>query len=169
MQPPFVTSTYRITGLRYTYGCPTSSAAYVRKLYLLNKSVPLHLWMRNFKCSLRLSTLPRGSLRYVTLMVPISSTAYVSNLYLQNHAVTLHLCLCDLYCSLSLLEGYLQTQGLNYTYRRATLSAAYVCKLYLQNCWITVQVWVSNLECSLSLLAPRTETLGYTTLMGAPF
>ena len=33
VHPMFVSSTYRITWLRYTYGCPTSSAAYVCKLY----------------------------------------------------------------------------------------------------------------------------------------
>ena len=34
MQPMFVSSTYRTTGLQYTYRSPTFSAGYVCKLYL---------------------------------------------------------------------------------------------------------------------------------------
>ena len=37
-----------------TYECPIFSAAYICKLYLLNKSFPLNLWIRQFKSSLGL-------------------------------------------------------------------------------------------------------------------
>ena len=164
----FGSSTYRITRLPHTYGYATLSGANVSKLYLQNHWATLHFWVRYLKCSLGLSTLPRGLVGYTTLISAYLIAAYVSKLYLQNHSVTLHLLVCHLYCSLSLLEVYLRNQGLHYTYRCATLSAAYVCKLYLQNCWITLHVWVSNLESSLSLLALRTETLGSTTLISVP-
>ena len=40
----FVGSTYRITGLEYTYGCATLSLAYVGYLFLANHWVTLRLW-----------------------------------------------------------------------------------------------------------------------------
>ena len=44
-----VGSTYRITGLQYTYGCATLSAACVGYLYLENHWVILQLWVRYLK------------------------------------------------------------------------------------------------------------------------
>ena len=44
-----VGSTYRITGLQYTYGCATLSAAYLGYLYLGNHWVTLQLWVRHLK------------------------------------------------------------------------------------------------------------------------
>ena len=49
MQLMFVCSTYRITGLDYTYGCATLSAAYVGYLYLENHWVTPQLWVRHLK------------------------------------------------------------------------------------------------------------------------
>jgi len=68
VQPTLVTSTYRITGLHYTYGCPTLSAAYVGWLYLQNQWFTLDLWVSSLKCSLRLLGLLTGSLSYNTLL-----------------------------------------------------------------------------------------------------
>ena len=65
----FVSSTYRITAVHYTYGCailcaanagylylenhcPTLSAAYVCMFYLQNFFVTLHLGVHPFKCIL---------------------------------------------------------------------------------------------------------------------
>ena len=42
VQSMFVGSSYRITGLHYTYGCASLSAAYRCKLYLQNHWVTLH-------------------------------------------------------------------------------------------------------------------------------
>ena len=44
-----VGSTYRITGLQYTYLCATLSAAYLGYLYLGNHWVTLQLWVRYLK------------------------------------------------------------------------------------------------------------------------
>ena len=44
-----VGSTYRITGLQYTYGCATLSAAYVSYLYLENHWVTLQSWVDYLK------------------------------------------------------------------------------------------------------------------------
>ena len=63
-----VTSTQRITGLHYTYGCPTLIRAYVGYLYLQNHRVTLHIWESNLKFSLCLLALPSESLGYTTLM-----------------------------------------------------------------------------------------------------
>ena len=64
----FVTSIYRITGLKYTYRCAILSAAYLCKLYLQNHWVTLHLWVSNLKFSLLLLPLPTQSLCFTTLM-----------------------------------------------------------------------------------------------------
>ena len=63
VQPNLVTTTYRITGLHYIYGCPTLSAAYVGWLYFQNQCVTLHLW-----CSRCLFGLLKESLSYNTLI-----------------------------------------------------------------------------------------------------
>ena len=53
-------------------------------------------------------------------------------------------------------------------YKIATFSEAWVFKLYLESHCVTVHVWFSNLKCNLSLLDLRTESVGYTTPIGAP-
>ena len=45
----FVSFTYTITGLRYTYGSATLSAAYVGYLYVENHWVTLQLLVRHIK------------------------------------------------------------------------------------------------------------------------
>ena len=70
VQPMLVSSTYRITGLRYIYGCATLSAAYVfsQSTYRIT-GLRLHLWMRYLKCSLCFFLAPPSeSLGYTTLM-----------------------------------------------------------------------------------------------------
>ena len=67
-EPMLVSSTFSMTGLRYTYGCATVSAAYVRNLYVQNLWVTLHSWVSNLKCSLCLLALSMESLCYTTLM-----------------------------------------------------------------------------------------------------
>ena len=57
---------------------------------------------------------------------------------------------------------------LHYTYGNATQSADYVGYLYFHNHWDTPYKWVSNPKDSLCWLALPRESLGYTTLMGAP-
>ena len=61
----FVISTLRITGLRYTYGFATLSAAY---LCLEDHLVALDLKGFNFNCSLTWLTPPSESLGYTTYM-----------------------------------------------------------------------------------------------------
>ena len=68
VQLMFVSSTYRITGLHYTYGSATLSAAYVGYLYFLNHWVTLHIWVSNLKGSLCWLALPTESLGCTTLM-----------------------------------------------------------------------------------------------------
>ena len=68
VQLMFVSSTYRITGLHYTYGSATLSAAYVGYLHLLNHWVTQHIWVSNLKGSLCWLALPTESLGYTTLM-----------------------------------------------------------------------------------------------------
>ena len=53
VQLMFVSSTYRITGLHYTYGSATLSAAYVGYLYVENHRVTLQLLVRHLKQNLR--------------------------------------------------------------------------------------------------------------------
>ena len=103
----FVSSTYRITGLHYSYGCPTLNAAYVFKLYLQNYRFTPNLSVPLFKCNLSLYTLLTKSLGYTTLMGVQYSVQpmFVSSTY--------------------------RTTGLQYTYWSHTFSAGYVGKLYL--------------------------------------
>ena len=63
-----VSSTFSMTGLRYTYGCATVSAAYVCNPYLQNHWVTLHSWVSNLKCSLCLLALPTESLANTILI-----------------------------------------------------------------------------------------------------
>ena len=114
-QRMFVSSTYKITGLYYTYGSVTWSAAYVGNLYFQNHWVTPNVWVPNLKFS---SWLPLFSetLGYTTHMgvQPVLQPVLVSSTY--------------------------KITGLHYTYRGATLSAAYVGYLYLENRWVTVQL-----------------------------
>ena len=68
VQPIFLSSTYRITTLHYTYGCATLSAAYLSKFYIENDCVTLHLWVAIFMCRLCLLVLPGESLCYTARM-----------------------------------------------------------------------------------------------------
>ena len=79
VQLMFVSSTYRITGLHYTYGSATLSAAYVGYLYLGNHWVTL-----SYGCA--------------TL-----SAVFVSYLKFHNHLLTPHLWVCNVKFSLLLL------------------------------------------------------------------
>ena len=63
----FVSSTYSITVLHYTYWWATFRAADVGYLYLENYWVTLILWVCHLTYSLFLLPLPRESLCYTTL------------------------------------------------------------------------------------------------------
>ena len=65
-----VFSTYRITGLHYTYGCATLSAAYVGYLFLQNHRALLYLWVSSLKWSLLLLGLVTESRITLDLEVP---------------------------------------------------------------------------------------------------
>ena len=77
VQLMFVSSTYRITGLHYTYGSATLSAAYVGYLYVENHRVTLQLVVRHLKqnlCWLPLTL--RFSGFYLTWRCPALSAAF---------------------------------------------------------------------------------------------
>ena len=133
-----------ITCLKYTNGCPTLSAAYVCMFYLQNYWDRLHLWVRHLKCSLCWLAPPSESLAETLLIgnQPLVQRMFVSS-------------------SCRITEFH-------YTYGCATLSAAFICMFLLQNHRVTLHLWVSNLKCSLCLFALATESLGYTSVMGAP-
>ena len=68
-QPMLINSTYTITVLHQSYGCPILIAAHVGYVYLPNHQVTLHIWVSKLKCSLcwlallsesMVSTLPMG-------------------------------------------------------------------------------------------------------------
>ena len=119
----FISSFDRITVLHYSYGCATSSAAYLCKRYLQNHWVTLHLCVFSLKCSLCLLGLLTESLDYTTLMgaPPLVQRLVVSSTY--------------------------RITGVNYTYGCLTLSLAYCCLLYLQNHWVTLHLRVRHLKC----------------------
>ena len=58
LPPMFLSSTYGITGLQYTNGCATISAANVSKLLPNHYWVTPYLWRRHLKFSLYLLALP---------------------------------------------------------------------------------------------------------------
>ena len=64
----FLSGTYRLTELHYTYGNATLSADYVGYLYFENHWVNPCKWVSNPKDSLCWLALPRESLGYTTLM-----------------------------------------------------------------------------------------------------
>ena len=68
VQPTFVSSTYRITELNYTYGNATLSAHYVGYLYFQNHWFTPHILVTNLRGSLCWLALPRESLGYTTLI-----------------------------------------------------------------------------------------------------
>jgi len=124
-----VISTYRITGLHYTYGCRTFRAAYVGYHYVVNKCVTLLLLVSHLKCSLSLHDQPRESLSYPA---PIGVEPYEQPIFIgSTYRITL----------------------LHLSYRCAILSAAYLCNVYFENHWVTVHLWVSHLLSSLCQLA----------------
>ena len=127
VQPMFVSSTYRTTGLHYTNGCPTLRAAYVCKLELRNRWVTLLLLVSKLKCSIFFVYFTWRNTRLTyTNGCPTSSGAYVCMFYLQNHWVTLHLWVYNRTFSLSFLGSTYRITGLYYTYGCQTLSAAFV-------------------------------------------
>ena len=63
-----VTSTLKITGLHYSYGCATLSAAYVGYLQFQNHLLTPHLWVYNVKLSLLLLASITETLGCTTLM-----------------------------------------------------------------------------------------------------
>ena len=78
-----VFSTYRITGLHYTYGCATLSAGYVGYLFLQNHQALLYLWVSSLKCSLLLLGLVTESLDHTRLIgaPPKVQAMFVSSTY----------------------------------------------------------------------------------------
>ena len=68
VQPMFVSSTYRISELNYTYGNATLSADYVGYLYFPNLWFTPHISVTNLRGSLCWLALPRESLGYTTLI-----------------------------------------------------------------------------------------------------
>ena len=171
MQPMFVSSSYRITRLHYIDGCATLSACYVFQLYIHNHGL------------------------HCTYGCPKLIVAYVFQLQLGNHYVTILLWFCHFKARLSLYRktrlhqsygcatisaAYVCRQ--HHAYADAASSAAYVCYHYLrnqwvtlhlqvcdlQNHWVTLNCWVCNIKSGLCLLALPSESLSYTTVMGAP-
>ena len=67
VQPVFGGFTYRVTEVDYTYGCATLSVAYECKLHLQNHRVTPQLWLRRLKCSLSWKALPTELMGYTTL------------------------------------------------------------------------------------------------------
>ena len=162
VQLMFVSSTYRITGLHYTYGSATLSAAYVGYLYVENHRVTLQLLVRHLKqnlCWLPLTFRFTGFL--FNLEVSSVKCSLLLLVYLKNHWITLHFWVPHLKFS----PTY-RINKLHNTNGNVTLRADCVGYLCFQNDWVTPHIWVSNLKRSLCLLALLTESLGYTTSMG---
>ena len=140
----FLSSTYRLTELHYTYGNATLSADYVGYLYFQNHWVTPYKWVSNPKDSLCWLALPRESLGYTTL---IGVQPQVQPMIVR--------------------PTYRSTRS-HYTFGCPTYSSAYVCKLYVQNHWVTLHLWKRHLKCSLCWLPLRRESPGYTSVIGAP-
>ena len=72
----------------------------------------------------------------------------------------------NLACTLCLLS--LPTKSLGYSaLEGATKRTVYVCNHHLENYWVTLNLWVFLLNGSLSLEALSTQSISYTTIMGA--
>ena len=67
-EPMLICSTFRITGLLFTYRYPTLSGASVCYVYLQRNKITLHLWVSYFKCSPFLYAVATEFQRYTTLM-----------------------------------------------------------------------------------------------------
>ena len=63
-----VTSSFRITVLYFTYGCPALNAAYDGKHYIQEPWSKLQVWVSNLTWSLCLLAVPLESLGYTTLI-----------------------------------------------------------------------------------------------------
>ena len=156
----FVSSTYGITGLHYTYASATLSAAYVGYLYVENHRVTLHLLLGHLKqnlCWLPLTLRFTGF--YLTWRCVKCSLLLL--VYLKNHWITLLFWVPQLKFS----PTY-RINKLHNTNGNVTLRADCVGYLCFQSDWVTPHIWVSNLKHSQCLLALPTESLGYTTSMG---
>ena len=68
LQSLFLSSTFRTTGLQYSYRDATFSVASVCKLFLENYWVILHLQVSNLKCNLCLLALPTGLLGHTKVI-----------------------------------------------------------------------------------------------------
>ena len=85
-----VTSTLKITGLHYSYGCATLSAAYVGYLQFQNHLLTPHLWVYNVKLSLLLlASITQNTGLHYTYGYVILCAANAGCLFLENHWVTL--------------------------------------------------------------------------------
>ena len=104
----FVSSTYRITELHYTYGNATLSADHVGYFYFENYWLTPHIWVSNLKGSLSWLALPTELLAYIILIgvQPQVQPMIVRPTYRSSRS--------------------------NYTFRCPTYSSADVCKLYVQ-------------------------------------
>ena len=100
MQPMLVSTTFRITELKYTYGCPTLVEACVYYLYFQNQLVTLNLLVSSPKCSVWLLGLLTELLDYSRLMDAPPKILFLTSTY--------------------------RITKLHYTYGYATFSAAYV-------------------------------------------
>ena len=105
VQPMFVSSTYRITELHYTYGNASLSADYVGYLYFENYWLTPHIWVSNLKGSLCWLALPTELLGYITLI-----------------------CVQPQVQPMIVWPTYRNTTS-NYTFGCPTYSSAYVCKV----------------------------------------
>jgi len=62
----------------------------------------------------------------------------------------------------------LRINALHFAYGCRSLSGGYLCELYVESQSIALDLCVSNFYCSLCWLPLPLQSLGYTTLMGAP-
>ena len=118
----FLSCSYRLTDLHYTYGNATLSADYVGYLYFHNHWVTPYKWVSNPKDSLCWLALPRESLGYTTL---IGVQPQVQPMIVR--------------------PTYRITRS-HYTFGCLTYSSAYVCKLYVENHRVTLQLLVPHLK-----------------------
>ena len=135
--------TQKIVWLHYTYGSTLLSASYVDLLYFQNLWVSLYLQVSNFECSVCLLRVLEQNQNYTTLMGQLLQVQPIF--------------VCSRY----------RITRLHYIYGCSTLNAAYVCQLQLQNRWGTLS-YRYKVKSNLLFFAAPTESLGCTTLMGAP-
>ena len=128
VQPMFVCSTYRMTGLHYTYGCATFRItelhytyrcprlidALVWEPYLQNRWVTLHLLVSSLKCILWLLSLLTQSLDHTRIMGASPSALHHTYVWATLRAACV---------------GYLYPMNhwVHYTYWSVTLSLVYCC------------------------------------------